>query len=622
MALPIIEEPIYGQMTLETSAWASTFTWVDRTADLVQGINYSQGGRVGLPGQSQVDVGTLNATFKNLATAPLVGDLVRLRRTGTTDYAWVGYVQDVSQRVVFDNAVALNNPVVLTSITCLDWVGYISQFQAVGIGGLAVTTYAKETYYPYQSRARALNNVIDATNATQLIAFDSTSATSVIGDTDMIGTISDHLDLAAATQNLFWFPTLNLPTNKTTGRTSLIQIRPLSLAPTSGYTFTDAAGSAGQLHYTEIDFQSSSQNVANTVVVNNFSVITDVSANKEVSKVGGGNKPNYNIVNGVEIVSVPYEVNWSASDATSVTTYGNRASEVNTNLAGIVQDLNLIGNPSLEYSDEGYTTQQQRIARRKPLDNSTPFNPYHGEWALRFRIASAATSPEIRYTGSEADGVPVLPGVAYQFQAAGARGAPNRANVRGRAFIRWTDEAGATISTAFSAQTTFGSTPYVWQVMSLTSTAPANAERATLGIEYNRADGTQFSAGDQFWGDGFLMRKSNSATAVAYFDGDTASTASFDYLWTGELGLSPTFKVTNNVDDVATTFLARYSTTSNRITRIRWNAQEDLTKLSLLRVGRTLDIIYDGTTTTHRIVGVDGNISPDRYMIDYYLEKV
>ena len=158
--------------------------------------------------------------------------------------------------------------------------------------------------------------------------------------------------------------------------------------------------------------------------------------------------------------------------------------------------------------------------------------------------------------------------------------------------------------------------------MSLTSTAPSNAERATVGIEYNRSGGGNFSAGDIFWGDGFVMRKSSSATAVTYFDGDNASDTSFQYIWTGELGLSPSFKVTNNLDNIAATYLSRYSTTSNRITRIRWNAQEDLTKVSLLRVGRTVSIIYDGTTTTHRIVGVDGNISPERYMIDYYLEKV
>jgi hypothetical protein len=92
-------------------------------------------------------------------------------------------------------------------------------------------------------------------------------------------------------------------------------------------------------------------------------------------------------------------------------------------------------------------------------------------------------------------------------------------------------------------------------------------------------------------------------------------------LWTGELGLSPTFKVENTLFDLGNAYLTRYSTTSNRITRIRWNAQEDLTKLFPLRVGRLVDIRFDGTTTSYRIVGVDGNISTDRYMIDYYLEK-
>jgi hypothetical protein len=44
--------------------------------------------------------------------------------------------------------------------------------------------------------------------------------------------------------------------------------------------------------------------------------------------------------------------------------------------------------------------------------------------------------------------------------------------------------------------------------------------------------------------------------------------------------------------------------------------------VSALAVGSTTAITYAGTTTTHRIVGIDGNVSPDRYMIDYYLEKV
>jgi hypothetical protein len=618
--MPIIEKPIYGQMTLETAAWSTPFTWVDRSAALVQGVNYSSGGRVGLPGQSQTDVGTLNATFKDLVTPPVVGDLVRLKRTGVLAYAWIGYVQDVSQRIVFDDSVSYTTPVVLTTINCLDWVGYVSQFEAVGVGGLAATTFAVQTSYPYQSRARALNNVLDATNATQLIAFDSTSATSIIGDTKMVGTFSDHLDLVARTQNLYWYARNVLPTNKTSGRTGLVTIRPLSTAPSSGKTFTDAVGTSGQLHYTEIDFESSSQNVANTIIVNNSAVITGIpTIGFEVSLIGGGNVPNYNVVNNKEVVSVPYETTWEQEDATSIGTYGNRASQFDTNLAGIVQDLNLVGNPSMEYGDEGWDTGANRMARRKPADNSIPFTPYHGEWAIRYRLAATASSPSFRYSGSEKDGIPIVAGTDYMFQAAGARHA-TQANIRVRAYIEWQDSAGSVISTASGSRTNV-TNRHQWYVVGVTGTAPANAERAIVGLEFDRASGS-FSAGDQLWLDGALMRKSASATPVTYFDGDDPSDTSFEYLWTGELGLSPTFKVTNNLDNTATTYLTRYANTSNRITRIRWNAQEDLTAVAALTVGDTTDIIYDGTTTTHRIVGIDGNISTTRYMIDYYLEKV
>jgi hypothetical protein len=118
------------------------------------------------------------------------------------------------------------------------------------------------------------------------------------------------------------------------------------------------------------------------------------------------------------------------------------------------------------------------------------------------------------------------------------------------------------------------------------------------------------------------MRQSASATAVAYFDGDTTPTTSSVYLWTGEVGASVSYKLNNNLDDTISTYLTRYANTSNRITRIRWNAQEDMSAVGSMFVGSTIQVRFKGTTTTHRIVGIDGNIDPERYMIDYYLEKV
>lgn len=621
--MPINEKFLYGLIQLETAAWSSPFTWVDRTADLVAGFNYSEGGRVGQPGQSQTDVGTLNATFKNLATAPLVGDLVRLRRYGTSEYAFTGYVQDVSQRIVFDQSVSLTTPVTLTTISCLDWVGYVSQFQAIGAGGL-LSTFAKADNYTYPSRARSLNNSLDATNATQMISFGTTTGLgATMGNTDMVGTIADHLDLAATTQNLMWFGNHVLPTNKTTGRTGLVQIQRLGDAASSGKTFTDLVGSAGQLHYTEIDLSSSSQNVANTIVANNSSVITTTSAaplfdTQTITQIGGGNKSNYKIVNGVEVVAVPYESTWSTSDATSITTYGNRATEINVNLAGIVEAANLASNGSLEYSDTGWGGGLNGVARRrKPSEDPSPFNAYSGQWALRNKCTIQTTSLPTTFSGAESDGTPIIAGQTYYASAWAARGAISRVDLRAAIVIRWKNDDEATISSTTGANVSL-TTANTWYQCTASAVAPAGATRATIQITNTRAGTGNIFVGDFSWVDGLQF----SSVNTGYFDGDTAPTTSNEYLWTGEVGLSPSFKLTNNIDDIISVYLARYSTTSNRVTRIRWNAQEDLASVSTLSVGKTISVIFKGTTTTYRIVGIDGNVDPDRYMIDYYLEKV
>jgi predicted transcriptional regulator len=624
MTLEIIENPIYGQMTLETAAWSTPFTWVDRTAAIVEGVNYAQGGRVGLPGQSQTDVGTLNTTFKDLVSPPVVGDLVRFRRTGTTEYAWVGYVQDVSQRVVFDQSVSYTTPIVLTTINCLDWVGYVSQFQAIGVGGLSSSTFVPEDNYTFGSRVRALNNIIDPTNATAMITATGSGATAIIGDTDMVGTFSDHLDLLAFSDNRYWYANNVLPTNKTTGRTGLVTIRTLASAPASGKTFTDQLGSAGQLHYVEIDLESSSQNVANTIVLNNNAIITTTSPTAPsyntalITQVGGANRQNFKIVNNEEVVAVPYEKTWQQSDSTSITTYGNRATQISTNLAGLVTGTNLASNPSAEYSDTGYNgVAVTKVARRKPAEASTPFTAFTGEWSVRMRQISANSTGTIQFNGAETDGTPIISGNTYYAKVRALRGSPSRANYRAQIVIRWLDDSETVVSSATGSNVIL-STANVWYELTVSGVAPASASRARINVIFSRSDGSNMVVGDYCWTDALQFSEDN----IGYFDGDTQSDSSYVYLWTGEVGLSPSFRLTNNLDDTANIYLSRYATTSNRVTRIRWNAQEDLPSVSALAVGSTVQVVFDGTTTTHRIVGVDGNVSPERYMIDYYLEKV
>ena len=621
MALPIIEEPIYGQIAIETSAWSTPFSWVDRTADLVNGITYSEGGRIGIPGASLVDVGTLNATFKNASTIPNVGDLVRLRRAGTTEYAFTGYVQDVSQRVVFDNSVSLTTPITLTTIYCLDWVGYISQFQAVGAGGADASTGTTDvdSQYRWYNRVAALNKIVDPTYATKIIEIGPyvVDERQLIGDTDFVGTFAEHLDLLANSTGIWWWGTHNLPTNKTTGRTSLVSAK--GFIPPVVKTFTDVLGTSGQLHYTEIDFENTTQNIANTLIANNrfrFNV-----SDLEVTKIGGFNDENYMVINDQNVVGVPVEKSEIKIDTTSVSTYGIRQSVVDVNVslpASATGSFNLVTNPSLEYSDDGYSGGANvRVRRRKPSEDASPFAAYDGLWAIRVRQSTANATGVADFSGGESDSIAVVAGRTYYGSAWAARGTPSPANARVRARIIWMNDDEATISTVSGAYVNLTNANTWYQATTGALVAPAGAVRAKVGLEFSRTSGANISVGDIHWGDAYML----SRTADAYFDGDTPWTATNGYFWTGGVGASPSYKVLNSIDDVATTLLTKYSSTSMRATRIRWNAQEDLTAVSSLSVGRNISLVYKGTTTTYKIIGIDGNVSPDRYVIDYYLAK-
>jgi hypothetical protein len=621
MAIPIIERPLYSRIKIETSPWQASFTWTDQTALLVNGINYSQGGRVFAPGESQVDAGTLNASFKNMGTVPAVGSLVRVSVVGTAGYAFVGYVQDVSQRVVFPDGVSRTSPITVTTLHCVDWVAYVSQFQLVGVGGANFTTGVSDTisYYPWENRVAAINKAVDASYATKLVAAVGYLGTyTALGDTDLVANISNHLDLICNTVQTYWYPRNVLPTNITTGRTGLVEVR-LGTPVSSGKTFTDVVGTAGQLHYTEIDIENSSQNVANTIVLKNRS--RSQVGWQELTKIGGFNETNYMVINNENVVGIAVESEQRKTDSTSIGIYGNRQTEIETNVGQLIIDFNMIANPSAEYSDDGYSgLAATRVRRRKPLDEATPFAAYNGEWAMRSYQSTAAATAQFRYSGGESDGIPVIPsgGNNYRFQAWVARGTPGRADARFQLQIDWQNDDETVISSTTGAlvNLTAGQT---WYQGTVAGPAPTGATRAVARIIIGRSGGGNHTVGDKYWADGLTMAYS---TTIPYYDGDTPWTSTWGYYWTGAVGLSPTIRFQNYVDDVATTILAANSTTSLRINRIRWNCQEDLTAIPDLSVGKTISIVYKGTTTTHRIVGIDGNIDPERYMLDLYLVKV
>jgi hypothetical protein len=628
MALPITERPLYGQIQLETSAWTSTFTWVDRTATLSGGISYSEGGRLGTPGQSIVDAGVLTATFTNAASIPAVGDAVRLRRYGTAEYLFTGFVQEVTQRIVFDNTYSVNDPITLTSIYCSDWVGYVSQFQAVGAGGYTAAGVLDPTSrYLYTSRARALNRIIDSTGATAMIDIaGGATATLNMGDTDMVGTIADHLDLIVrSTAKTMWWGTHALPTNITTGRTGLIRIEDTGTT-SSGYTFRDDLGSGSNLHYVEIDFENSSQNIANTIVTNNRVRLHIEDYQKEITKIGGFNEQNFMVINNQNVVGVAVENTKKSSKATSITTYGNRQSEFDTNLSANFAYWNFVANPSAEYSDDGYTgNTNARVRRRKPSAEATPFTPPvvditgapAGEWAIRSRQTTAASSARIVFIGGETDGTPVVPTTGYQFSAFVARGAVSQTNTRAYLRIDWMNDSETTISSSTGPTTALTASNTWYRLASGFFAAPAGASRAQLYIFFERSSGS-IQVADILWADALAFQDIDAT----YWDGDVPRSGSTLCGWAGGTGSSPSYFASDFTTNLNNLWLDQSATTSMRVTRIRWNAQENLAAVSALTVGKTISVIHDGTTTTHRIVGIEGNIDPDRYMIDYYLTKI
>jgi len=282
--------------------------------------------------------------------------------------------------------------------------------------------------------------------------------------------------------------------------------------------------------------------------------------------------------------------------------------------------FNLVTNPSVEYGDDGYSGSGSAVTRRrKPSEEATPFASAHGDWAMRTRIKTAVLAPPITFSGGESDGIPVVPSTSYYLYTKAARGTnASRTDTRARARVVFYDADEAVVSTVYGSQVSLTTAGVWYDVNTVAVPTPATAVRATVAVEFNRSGGTNFTAGDTYWADAFKFGK----TTDTYFDGDTAWDSTYGYIWTGGVGASPSYKIQNGVDDVADALLAQYSTTSMRVSRIRWNAQEDMSAITSLTVGSTLSLIYKGTTTTYRIVGIDGNISAERYMIDYYLAKV
>jgi len=630
----IVERPLYTRIALEVFSLTAG-TWVDVTSKMTS-LDYSEGGRLGMPGANTVDVGSLNAQFNDLSAVPAVGDFIRLKRAGTTEYAFTGYVRDISQRIVFSNRVKLSTPITLTTLYCSDWVGFASQWIVNGVGGRNGSYNLLTTgNYAETERIRALNYAFDNSNSTQLITPTSESGSSSIklNDTDFSGTMADHLDLISRSTGMVWYGSHTIPTDNTTGRDNLIKWQASSGSLSSGKTFTDQSGSAGQLHYTEIDFESSSANVANVINIRNKSLIRFPDV--DLSRIGGANENNFIYVDlSTKQIGIFPETEWRYDDATSQANYGARFADIDTNIATDIASttissvkyyfVNQIANPSAEYTDNGYSASSvNRVRRRQPNQESVPFEAADGSWSIRVRQRSTNNQSSVLYSGGETDGIPVTPGRYYSFSATAARGNTSRTDLRALIQINWYDADESLISSSSGSNVSL-TTASTWYDISHFALAPSNTNRATLQIIFSRPGSLLIQVADIAWVDKLMMYRVTSANtpSIAYMDGDTAKGTAGITVWTGEVGDSQSVTLNNQLYNRGAEIAAQYANTNVRATRIRWNAQEDLTAISSITVGKTISLIYKSITTTYRIIGIDATVETDRYMINYYLVKV
>jgi hypothetical protein len=277
----------------------------------------------------------------------------------------------------------------------------------------------------------------------------------------------------------------------------------------------------------------------------------------------------------------------------------------------------------LEYSDDGWAVEGSAagVSRRRVPS----FSAKNGSWALRTRIKTAGAQIRPIFSGGESDSIPVTGSQWYYLKMSAARDTPSRTDMRFNVTIRWRDEDENVISTSAGSNVAL-TTAATWYDAFVLAQAPAGAVRAQVMCVMDRSGGANITVGDVLWTDAVWMMECDSSgttmSGITYFDGDTLTATGLAYTWSGQVAASQSLGLENTFKTVADTLATRFGSTSIRATRIRWNAQESLSSVSSLVVGKTLSLVYKGTTTTYRIIGITGDISPERYMIDYYLWKI
>jgi len=502
--------------------------------------------------------------------------------------------------------------------------GNIYRFAVTGIGtGTSVTltsTTVGATIPSYTFTATATSHVVEIELAETFtvstvgiqenVAFYDYALTRVatdlpyrLQDNALSASLLDHFDLATQSVGAYWWVD---KFNDTRFTQDFDYSLPLG-------KFSDVIAD-GNLYYTDIQTSFDTSRVINDITLSNDGVRPTAfgSAARE-----------------------PYTVTWRETDTGSVTDWGARSYELNTNLRTPVTNYNLVFDGALAYGDNKFisgaaaaiTPTRQQLALMATgatgfltVGTTQPVSTL-GTFVGRLNMNSHSTVAPVAYTGDVYNtqlypGVPVVAGTQYTGSVYMRAGVGRATSLTGRATVRWYNEAGAVISDSNGTATTV--TDSAWNRRTVTATAPAGAVGAVLFAWF--LYGGANNAGFRYYSTGAQLEL--GATATTWVSGDTPDTATLLYEWQGTPGESSTVVYDNTIDTRALELLSDFSDPEVTVNSLTFNTAQNPIVSANIDIGSLFNIEFQGSTVLYRVTGINHDINTERWMMTLQTAKV
>lgn len=403
--------------------------------------------------------------------------------------------------------------------------------------------------------------------------------------------VSQAFDLASQSVGGYWWVDKKNETN----------FAQFPLSEVSEHTFTDEAGSEGDLHYIDIEAGYDSRDIVNTVTVDNLGRVPQY---EDATKFG------------------PETLSYLApSDADSVDEWGARALTLTSNIYCPVV-TNYVTNPSVEANLNGIrigASSNARIRRRNTASYTISGGDIDGVGTrLLAMIQTSASGDVIPVWNNEDDDAEIFVTAGQQYTAVGYAARINStADAQTRIQIRWLDLAGDLLSTSSSSYTNLGAT--TWRKLTVTATAPANSVTAHIRLQYTRSGGGNFSTGNVHVADSVALF---DGTNTDYFDGSTPDTTSFLYRWTGLEQQSSSRQYVNNLFTRAEAIETKFAAPQFTVKSVTWNAAEDFTQAYQFDIGQNVTVVFKGVTGLYRVTGIEHSMRPESWIVKLKLGKI